>query len=45
MAADELMSALGAEVILFAVAFFPVSGYVMAMAMRALDFYGDCHAS
>jgi hypothetical protein len=40
MAADELTSALGAEVILFAVVFFPVSGYARSMATRALDFYG-----
>jgi hypothetical protein len=39
MAADELTTALGAEVILFAVAFFSVSGYVRTMAMGALDFY------
>jgi hypothetical protein len=32
MAADELTSALGAPVILFAVVFFPVSGYVGTMA-------------
>jgi hypothetical protein len=37
MATNELTSALGAEVI-FAVVFFPVSGYVMATG--ALDFYG-----
>jgi hypothetical protein len=43
MVTDELTTALGAKVILFAVAFFPVSGYVMTMAMGALDFYGDCH--
>jgi hypothetical protein len=40
MAADELASATGAEVILFAVDFFPVSGYVRAMTMGAFDFYG-----
>jgi hypothetical protein len=37
---NKLPSALAAPVILFAVAFFPVSGYVGAMAMGALDFYG-----
>jgi hypothetical protein len=40
MTADELISALGAEVILFTVAFFPVSDYRMAMAMGILEFYG-----
>jgi hypothetical protein len=40
MAADELTTALGTPVILFAVVFFPVSGYVGAMAMGALNFYG-----
>jgi hypothetical protein len=40
MAAGELTTALGTEVILFAVVFFPVSGYVGTMAMEALDFYG-----
>jgi hypothetical protein len=40
MVADEPPTALGAEAILFAVAFFPVSDYVMTMATRALDFYG-----
>jgi hypothetical protein len=39
--ADEPTTALGTEVILFAVAFFPVSGNVMTMAMGALDFSGD----
>jgi hypothetical protein len=44
MAADELTSALGTEVIiLFAVVFFPVSVYVGAMATEALDFYGYYH--
>jgi hypothetical protein len=38
--ADELASAIFAEVILFAVAFFPVSGYVVALATGARDFYG-----
>jgi hypothetical protein len=39
MAADELTTALGAEVMLFTVVFFPVSGYVGTMATGALDFY------
>jgi hypothetical protein len=39
MAADELTTALGTEVILFAVVFFPVSGYPGTMVMGALDFY------
>jgi hypothetical protein len=43
MAADEPTTALGAKVILFAVAFFPVPGYVRTMATGAFDFYGDCH--
>jgi hypothetical protein len=40
MVSDELTTALGTPVILFAVVFFPVSGYVGTMAMGALDFYG-----
>jgi hypothetical protein len=40
MAADELTTALGAEVNLFAIAFFPISDYVGPMATGALDFYG-----
>jgi hypothetical protein len=40
MAADELTSTLGTEEILFAVAFFPISGYSGTMAMGALDIYG-----
>jgi hypothetical protein len=43
MVSDELTTASGTPVILFAVAFFPVSGYVMTMAMGALDFYGYLH--
>jgi hypothetical protein len=38
--ADKLPSALGTAVILFAIVFFPVSGYLGAMAMGALEFYG-----
>jgi hypothetical protein len=37
MAADGLTSTLGTEEILFAVTFFPVSGYIGTMAMGALD--------
>jgi hypothetical protein len=40
MAAGELTTALGTPIILFAVAFFPASGYVRTVAMRAFDFYG-----
>jgi hypothetical protein len=45
MVAYELTAALFAEVILFALAFLSVSGYVRAMAMGAIDVYGDCHSS
>jgi hypothetical protein len=38
--ANKLPSTLAVAVILFAVAFFPVSGYVGIIAMGALDFYG-----
>jgi hypothetical protein len=38
--ADKLPSALAAPVILFAVVFFPVSGYGGTMATGALEFYG-----
>jgi hypothetical protein len=41
LVADELASAVFTEVILFAVAFFPVPGYVRTMAMGARDFYGE----
>jgi hypothetical protein len=37
---DKLPSALAAPVILFAVVFFPVSGYGGTMATGALEFYG-----
>jgi hypothetical protein len=37
--ADELTTALGTPVILFAVVFFPVSGYAGTMATGTLDFY------
>jgi hypothetical protein len=40
MVTDELTTTLGTEVILFTVAFFPVSGYAGTMAMGALNFYG-----
>jgi hypothetical protein len=43
LVADKLASAVFTEVILFALAFFPVSGYVGGMAMGALDFYGYEH--
>jgi hypothetical protein len=41
----ELTAAIFASVILFALVLFPVSGYVGAVAMGALDFYGDLHHS
>jgi hypothetical protein len=37
----ELTVAILAEVILYTLAFLSVSGYVRAVAMGALDFYGD----
>jgi hypothetical protein len=43
MAADKPASAVFTAVILFAAAFFSVSGYVGTVAMGALDFYGDQH--
>lgn len=36
----ELASAYLADIILFAITFFPVMEYVGTMIMRALDFYG-----
>jgi hypothetical protein len=45
MIADELATAVFTEVILFVVVFFPVSGYVGALAMGAIDVYGYCHYS
>ena len=43
MLCDELTSTAGTEVILFAIAFFPVSGYVLTMAMGTPDVYGYLH--
>jgi hypothetical protein len=43
MVTDELMSTVFTAVILFAVAFFLISGYVRTMAMGAIDAY--CHYS
>jgi hypothetical protein len=43
MVADELASTVFTAVILFVIAFFPVSGYSGAVAMGALDFYGCLH--
>jgi hypothetical protein len=37
----ELTAAILAEVILFTLVLFSVSGYVRAVAMGALDVYGD----
>jgi hypothetical protein len=45
MAADKLLVAGFAEVILGAVAFFPVSYYAGAMAVWAIKFYGYLHYS
>jgi hypothetical protein len=45
MAVDELTTAVFTEVILFATAFFPISGYVGTMAMGAIDVYADSHSS
>jgi hypothetical protein len=39
----ELTAAILAEVILFTLVLFPVSGYLRAVAMGALDFYGYLH--
>jgi hypothetical protein len=39
----ELTSTIFASVILFTLVLFPVSGYVRAVAMGTLDFYGDLH--
>jgi hypothetical protein len=41
----ELTAAIFAEVILFTLVLFPVSGYVRAMAMGTLDLYGYLHHS
>jgi hypothetical protein len=43
MTADERATTVFTAVILCAVVFFPISGYVGAMG--AFDFYGDGHAS
>jgi hypothetical protein len=40
MIAYDLAATVFAEVILFALVLFPVSGYVRAVAMGALNFYG-----
>jgi hypothetical protein len=40
VAADKLVPAVLAEIILFAVAFFPIPGYAGAIATGALNFYG-----
>jgi hypothetical protein len=41
MVADKLTPAVFTAVILFAVVFFPISGYVRVMALGAIDVYGD----
>jgi hypothetical protein len=43
MIAYKLAAALFTEVILFPLVFFPISGYVRAVAMGAFDFYDDLH--
>jgi hypothetical protein len=40
MVTDELAITVGTQIILFAIAFFPVAGYGGTMAMGACDFYG-----
>jgi hypothetical protein len=40
MVAYKLAAAIFAEIILFPLGFFPVSGYVGIVAMGACDFYG-----
>jgi hypothetical protein len=39
----ELTIAIFAEVIVFTLVLFPVSGYVRTVAMGAFDFYDDLH--
>jgi hypothetical protein len=41
----ELTATISAEVILFILVLFPVSGYVRTVAMGAFDFYDDLHNS
>jgi hypothetical protein len=41
MVAYRLAAAVFADEVLFTLAFFPVPGYVWAVAMRAIDGYGD----
>jgi hypothetical protein len=41
----KLAAAIFTAVILLTLAFLSVSGYVRAMAMGAIDVYGDCHSS
>jgi hypothetical protein len=45
MTANELAAAVFTAVILFVVVFFPVPGYIRALAKGAFDVYGDCHSS
>jgi hypothetical protein len=41
MVRDKLAAAVFTEIILGAVAFFPVPDYITAMASGAFEFYGD----
>ncbi|MDR1316084.1 MAG: hypothetical protein LBK13_04340 [Spirochaetales bacterium] len=43
MVTDKLPSAAATQVILFVIAFFPVSGYAGALTMGALDCDGSSH--
>jgi hypothetical protein len=45
MVAYELTAAIFASVILFSLVLFTIPGYVRAVAMGALDFYGGLHHS
>jgi hypothetical protein len=45
MVAYKLTAAIFAEIILFSLVLFAIPGYVRAVAMGALDFYGGLHHS
>jgi hypothetical protein len=44
MVTYKLAAAVFADEVLFTLAFFPVPLYAMIVAMRATDFYIDCHS-
>jgi hypothetical protein len=44
MVAYKLAAAVFADEVLFSLAFFPVPGYVLTMAKRAIDLYIDLHS-